>query len=115
MMSTTVRQFVVLAFSLMVASGVALADKKYDPGASDTEIKIGQTMPYSGPGSAYATIGKTQVAYFKMVNEGGGINGRKVNLLSLDDGYSPPRTVEQIRKLVEEDEVLFTFQNLGTA
>ena len=98
-----------------LGSGIALAEKKYDPGASDTEIKIGQTMPYSGPGSAYATIGKTEVAYFKMINEQGGINGRKINLISLDDGYSPPRTVEQIRKLVEEDEVLFTFQNLGTA
>jgi len=114
-MFATLRLPVILAISLSLAPGVAAAEKKYDPGASDTEIKIGQTMPYSGPGSAYATIGKTQVAYFKMVNEGGGINGRKVNLLSLDDGYSPPRTVEQIRKLVEEDEVLFTFQNLGTA
>src|SRR6185295_3362503 len=114
-MFATLRLPVILAISLSLGSGVAAAEKKYDPGASDTEIKIGQTMPYSGPGSAYATIGKTQVAYFKMVNEGGSINGRKVNLLSLDDGYSPPRTVEQIRKLVEEDEVLFTFQNLGTA
>ncbi len=91
------------------------AEKKYDPGATDTEIKIGQTMPYSGPGSTYGTIGKAEVAYFKMINDQGGINGRKINFISLDDGYSPPRTVEQIRKLVEEEEVLFTFQNLGTA
>ena len=98
-----------------IAASPALAEKKYDPGATDTEIKIGQTMPYSGPGSAYGTIGKAELAYFKMINDQGGINGRKINLISLDDGYSPPRTVEQIRKLVEENEVLFTFQNLGTA
>ena len=98
-----------------IAASPALAEKKYDPGATDTEIKIGQTMPYSGPGSAYGTIGKAELAYFKMINDQGGVNGRKINLISLDDGYSPPRTVEQIRKLVEENEVLFTFQNLGTA
>jgi ABC-type branched-subunit amino acid transport system substrate-binding protein len=92
----------------------ALAQKKYDPGASDTEIKIGQTMPYSGPASAYGQIGKTHAAYFKMINEQGGINGRKLNLISVDDGYSPPKTVEMIRKLVEQDEVLFVFQSLGT-
>ena len=113
-MFATLRLLVVLAISLSVGSGVALADKKYGPGASDTEIKIGQTMPYSGPASAYGTIGKAEVAYFKMINDQGGINGRKINLISLDDGYSPPRTVEQIRKLVEEEEVLFTFQTLGT-
>jgi branched-chain amino acid transport system substrate-binding protein len=84
------------------------------PGVTDTEIKIGQTMPYSGPASAYGTIGKVEAAYFAKINEEGGINGRKINLISLDDGYSPPRTVEQIRKLVEEEEVLFTFQTLGT-
>ncbi len=93
----------------------ALAQKKYDTGASDTEIKIGQTMPYSGPASAYGQIGKTELAYFKMINEQGGINGRKINLISVDDGYSPPKTVEMIRKLVEQDEVLFIFQSLGTA
>jgi branched-chain amino acid transport system substrate-binding protein len=114
-MVATLRFPVVFAISLWLGSGIALAEKKFDPGASDAEIKIGQTMPYSGPGSAYATIGKTELAYFKMLNEQGGIGGRKINLISLDDGYSPPRTVEQIRKLVEEDEVLFTFQNLGTA
>ena len=84
----------------------ALAQKKYDPGATDTEIKIGQTMPYSGPASAYGTIGKAEAAYFKMINDEGGINGRKINFISLDDGYSPPKTVEQARKLVEQDEVL---------
>ncbi len=112
-MFETLRMLVVLVL-FSVGSGVVLADKKYGPGASDTEIKIGQTMPYSGPGSAYGTIGKAEVAYFKMVNDNGGINGRKVNLISLDDGYTPPRTVEQIRRLVEEEQVLFTFQTLGT-
>ena len=92
----------------------ALAQKKYDPGASDSEIRIGNTNPYSGPASAYGTIGKSIAAYFKMVNEQGGINGRKVNFLSYDDGYSPPRTVEMARKLVEQDQVLFVFQTLGT-
>ncbi|MEO7009015.1 MAG: ABC transporter substrate-binding protein, partial [Caldimonas sp.] len=79
---------------------------KYGPGASATEIKLGQTMPYSGPASAYGTIGKAEAAYFKMINDQGGVNGRKINLISLDDGYSPPRTVEQVRRLVEQDEVL---------
>ena len=97
-----------------LASPAALAQKKYDPGASDTEIKIGNTNPYSGPASAYGTIGKTIGAYFKMVNEQGGVNGRKVNWISYDDGYSPPKTVEMARKLVEQDEVLFIFQTLGT-
>src|SRR5579859_7628588 len=97
----------------VVASG-AWAQKNYGPGVSDTEIKIGQTMPYSGPASAYGTIGKTEVAYFKMLNEQGGVNGRKVNLVSLDDGYSPPKTVEQTRALVEQENVLLTFQGLGT-
>ena len=92
----------------------AYAQKKYDPGASDSEIKIGNTNPYSGPASAYGTIGKTIAAYFKMVNEQGGINGRKVNFISYDDGYSPPKTVEMARKLVEQDQVLFLFQTLGT-
>jgi branched-chain amino acid transport system substrate-binding protein len=92
----------------------ALAQKKYDPGASDTEIKIGNTNPYSGPASAYVAIGKSIAAYFRMVNERGGINGRKVNFISYDDGYSPPKTVEMARKLVEQDEVLLLFQSLGT-
>jgi branched-chain amino acid transport system substrate-binding protein len=107
--------FASLAFAAALAAAPALAQKKYDTGASDTEIKIGQTMPYSGPASAYGTIGRIEAAYFKMVNEQGGINGRKLTLISLDDGYSPPRTVEATRRLVEQDEVLFDFQPLGTA
>ena len=103
------------AFGLLAAtsSGV-LAQKKYDPGASDTEIKIGNIMPYSGPASAYGVIGKTEEAYFKKVNAEGGINGRKINFISYDDAYSPPKTVEQARKLVESDEVLLVFNPLGT-
>ncbi len=92
----------------------ALAQKKYDTGASDTEIKIGQTIPLSGPASAYGSIGKVQAAYIKMINEQGGIGGRKINLIQYDDAYSPPKTVEQVRKLVESDEVLTTFQIIGT-
>ncbi|MBK6851670.1 MAG: ABC transporter substrate-binding protein [Burkholderiales bacterium] len=102
------------AFCLGLAALPALAQSKYGPGASDKEIKIGQTMPYSGPASAYGTIGKAQAAYFRMINEAGGVNGRKINLLSVDDGYSPPKTVEMVRKLVEQDEVLALFQTLGT-
>jgi ABC-type branched-subunit amino acid transport system substrate-binding protein len=92
----------------------AHAQKKYDTGASDTEIKLGNIMPYSGPASSYATIGKTEAAYFNMLNEKGGINGRKIKFISYDDGYSPPKTVEQARKLVEQDEVLFIANPLGT-
>jgi branched-chain amino acid transport system substrate-binding protein len=92
----------------------ALAQKKYDTGASDTEIKVGQTIPLSGPASAYGGIGKVQAAYIRMVNEQGGINGRKINLIQYDDAYSPPKTVEQVRKLVEGDEVFTTFQIIGT-
>src|ERR1700709_1961596 len=95
-------------------AATASAQKKYDPGAPDTEIKVGNIMPYSGPASAYATIGKTEDAYFKKVNAEGGINGRKINFISYDDGYSPPKTVEQARKLVENDEVLLIFNPLGT-
>jgi branched-chain amino acid transport system substrate-binding protein len=103
-------------FAAMAATVTAAeAQKKYGPGASDTEIKLGQTMPYSGPASAYGTIGKAEAAYFQMINDQGGINGRKINLISYDDAYSPPKTVEQVRKLVESDEVLATFQTLGTA
>jgi branched-chain amino acid transport system substrate-binding protein len=98
----------------IAAASPALAQKKYDPGATDTEIKIGNTNPYSGPASAYGLIGKTIDAYFKKVNAEGGINGRKVNFISYDDGYSPPKAVEQVRKLVESDEVLLVFQPLGT-
>ena len=92
----------------------ALAQKKYDTGATDTEIKIGDTKPYSGPASAYGTIGKAIAAYFDKINAEGGINGRKIKFISLDDGYNPAKTVEQVRKLVEEDEVLFVFNRLGT-
>jgi branched-chain amino acid transport system substrate-binding protein len=97
-----------------VTSSGALAQKKYDIGATDTEIKIGNIMPYSGPASAYGVIGKTEDAYFKKINAEGGINGRKINFISYDDGYNPPKTVEQARKLVESDEVLFIFNSLGT-
>jgi len=96
------------------ASNGALAQKKYDTGATDTEIKIGNIMPYSGPASAYGVIGKTEAAYFKKINDAGGINGRKINFISYDDAYSPPKTVEQARKLVESDEVLLVFNSLGT-
>jgi ABC-type branched-subunit amino acid transport system substrate-binding protein len=108
-------KFFGLVFLLLLSVGSVHAEKKYGPGVTDAEIKIGQTMPYSGSGSSYGTIGKTEVAYFKMLNEQGGINGRMINLISLDDGYSPPRTVEQTRRLVEEEGVLLIFQSLGTA
>jgi branched-chain amino acid transport system substrate-binding protein len=107
-----------LAFASVLACTVVACSKpketKYDPGVTDTEIKIGQTMPYSGPASAYGTIGRVQAAYFKKLNEAGGINGRKINFVSVDDAYSPPKAVEQVRKLVEEDQVLVVFQPLGT-
>ncbi len=99
---------------LAATTSGALAQKKYDTGATDTEIKIGNIMPYSGPASAYGIIGKTEAAYFKKINDDGGINGRKINFISYDDAYSPPKTVEQARKLVESDEVLFIFNSLGT-
>jgi branched-chain amino acid transport system substrate-binding protein len=102
------------AATLALAASPALAQKKYDPGASDREIKVGNTNPYSGPASAYGLIGKTIDAYFKKVNDDGGINGRKISFTSYDDAYSPPKTVEQVRKLVESDEVLLVFQTLGT-
>jgi len=103
------------ALALFAASSTgALAQKKYDTGATDTEIKIGNIMPYSGPASAYGVIGKTEQAYFNKINAAGGINGRKINFISYDDGYSPPKTVEQARKLVESDEVLLIFNSLGT-
>src|SRR6516165_5145143 len=102
------------AFSLL-ASQSAFAQKRYDTGASDTEIRIGNIMPYSGPASAYGIIGKANEAYFRMINDQGGINGRKITFITYDDGYSPPKTVEQARKLVENDEVLLIFQPLGTS
>jgi len=100
--------------ALCLVAAPALAQKKYDEGVTDTEIKIGNTNPYSGNLSAYGTIGKAIDVYFKMVSEQGGINGRKINFISYDDGYAPPKTVEMVRKLVEEDKVLFVFQTLGT-
>jgi branched-chain amino acid transport system substrate-binding protein len=104
-----------IAAALSAALGsTAFAQKKYDTGASDTEIKIGNIMPYSGPASAYGVIGKMEEAYFKMINDQGGINGRKINYITYDDGYSPPKAVEQARKLVESDEVLFIASSLGT-
>jgi ABC-type branched-subunit amino acid transport system substrate-binding protein len=102
------------ALAIALSASPALAQKQYDTGASDTEIKVGQTVPFSGPASAYATIGKAQAAYIKMINDQGGINGRKINLIQYDDAYSPPKAVEQVRKLVESDEVLLTFQIIGT-
>jgi branched-chain amino acid transport system substrate-binding protein len=103
----------IIAFASTTSA--ALAQKKYDTGASDSEIKIGNIMPYSGPASAYGVIGKTEAAYFNKINAEGGINGRKIRFISYDDGYSPPKTVEQARKLVESDEVLLIFNPLGTA
>ena len=100
----------VIAFT----TSAAFAQKKYDTGASDTEIKIGNIIPYSGPASAYGVIGKTEEAYFNKINAEGGINGRKINFISYDDAYSPPKAVEQVRKLVESDEVLMVFNPLGT-
>src|SRR6201998_4624888 len=110
----TAAKFALAAFLATPIAGSAQAQKKYDPGATDTEIKIGNIMPYSGPATAYATIGKTEKAYFDKLNSEGGINGRKINFVSYDDGYSPPKAVEQARKLVESDEVLLVFNPLGT-
>ncbi|HEX2891526.1 ABC transporter substrate-binding protein [Vineibacter terrae] len=103
-----------LLLALLAISLPAEAQKRYSPGASDTAIRIGQTMPYSGPASSYSVIGKAELAYFAKVNAEGGINGRKVELISLDDGYSPPKTVEQTRRLVEQDKVLAIFSTFGT-
>ena len=103
------------ALALLAATtDPSVAQKKYDTGATDTEIKIGNIMPYSGPASAYGIIGRTEAAYFKKINDAGGINGRKINFISYDDAYSPPKAVEQARKLVESDEVLLVFNSLGT-
>jgi len=113
----TMERSIVMGLSgaaLILAGGVALAAGQYGPGVSDTEIKLGNTNPYSGPASSYGTIGKSETAYFAMINEHGGINGRKINFISRDDGNSPPKTLEQIRQLVEQDGVLALFQTLGT-
>jgi len=116
MRSVTIRSaaFWTALITFAATNGGALAQKKYDTGATDTEIKIGHIVPYSGPASAYGIIGKTEEAYFKMINENGGINGRKIKFISYDDAYSPPKAVEQVRKLVESDEVLLVFNALGT-
>src|SRR5450755_2567922 len=103
----------IIVLAAAISTG-AIAQKRYDPGATDAEIKIGNLMPYSGPASAYSSIGKTEAAYFKKVNAEGGINGRKIIFISYDDAYSPPKAVEQARKLVESDEVLLIFSALGT-
>jgi branched-chain amino acid transport system substrate-binding protein len=115
-MKTNRRTFLagISAATTLGANRVAFGEKKYDVGATDTEIKIGHTNPYSGPASSYSTIGKLHQAYWKSVNDAGGINGRKINFISYDDGYQPPKTVEMVRKLVEEDQVLCTFNTLGT-
>src|SRR6202167_569797 len=102
------------ASAAYLGSGISAAWAANAPGVTDTEIKIGQTVPYSGPASAYGVIGRTEAAYFKMINDQGGVNGRKINLISLDDGYSPPKTVEQVRRLVEQEQVAFLFQTIGT-
>ena len=114
MLLTGLRTAALAAVAIVCVSQSALAQKKYDTGASDTEIKIGNIMPYSGPASAYGVIGKTEQAYFNKINAEGGINGRKIKFISYDDGYSPPKAVEQARKLVESDEVLVVFNPLGT-
>jgi branched-chain amino acid transport system substrate-binding protein len=112
--SRALRLLTATMLALVVGVPSAVAQKKYDAGASDTEIKIGNINPYSGPASAYGLIGKTIAAYFNKVNAEGGVNGRKITFISYDDGYSPPKAVEQARKLVESDEVLLIFQSLGT-
>jgi branched-chain amino acid transport system substrate-binding protein len=114
MLSERLRIAALAAVALVFSSDLAFAQKKYDPGASDTEIKIGNIMPYSGPASVYGVIGKTEEAYFNKINAEGGIGGRKISFISYDDGYSPPKAVEQARKLVESDEVLVVFNPLGT-
>jgi branched-chain amino acid transport system substrate-binding protein len=114
MLSQEIRIAALATAVIAFTSGTALAQKKYDTGASDTEIKIGNIMPYSGPASAYGVIGKTEEAFFKKINAEGGINGRKITFISYDDGYSPPKAVEQARKLVESDEALLVFNSLGT-
>jgi branched-chain amino acid transport system substrate-binding protein len=115
MRKTTTSVAAFAAAIAILAAPPALAQKKHGPGVTDTEIKLGNTVPYSGPASAYGILGKTYAAYFKKINEEGGINGRKINLISYDDAYSPPKTVEQTRKLVESDEVMAIVGNVGTA
>ena len=115
MKSITRRSILAAAPSVLAFAALpARAEKQYGPGVTDTEIKIGNTGPYSGPASSYGTVNKSMAAYYRMVNDQGGVNGRKINFISYDDGYSPPKTVEQVRKLVEQDGVLFTAGTLGT-
>src|ERR1700743_3229340 len=114
MLAASTRLISIAALTAALTAGSAQAQKTYDPGATDTEIKIGNIMPYSGPASSYGVIGKTEKAYMDMINAEGGVNGRKLNFISYDDAYSPPKAIEQARKLVESDEVLFIFQSLGT-
>ncbi|MDE2361603.1 MAG: ABC transporter substrate-binding protein [Hyphomicrobiales bacterium] len=104
-----------LAFALTFACAPAFAQKAYGPGVSDTEIKFGNTMPYSGPASSLGTVGKIMSAYFAMINEKGGVNGRKLNMISLDDGFAPPKTVEAVKRMVEDDQVAFIYGTMGTA
>ena len=111
--SSTIGTFIVAV--AMLAPAAAYSEQKYDPGVTDTEIKLGQTAPYSGPVSGYGTFGKASLAYFAMINEQGGVNGRKIKLITVDDGFSPPKTVEQTRKLVESDGIFFDFASVGTA
>ncbi|HEX9524606.1 MAG TPA: ABC transporter substrate-binding protein, partial [Reyranella sp.] len=101
-----IRMAATALLSVVLLAGPAATQKKYDPGASDSEIKLGQTMPYSGPLSGFITLAKAEIAYFQMINDQGGVNGRKITMISLDDGFSPPKTVEQTRKLIEDDQVL---------
>ena len=109
------RSAALAALALTLAATPAAAQKQYGPGVTDTEIKIGTTTPYSGPASAYSAGAVSATAYFTMINQQGGVNGRKINFISLDDAYSPPKTVEQIRRLIESDEVLFLVNPVGTA
>ncbi len=111
----TIRMAVAAFLAFALGIGPVTAQKKYDPGASDSEIKLGQTMPYSGPLSGFITLAKAEIAYFAMINDQGGVNGRKITMISLDDGFSPPKTVEQTRKLIEDDQVLAISGSLGTA
>ena len=110
-----IRMAATALLAVVLLAGPTAAQKKYDPGASDTEIKLGQTMPYSGPLSGFITLAKAEIAYFQMISDQGGVNGRKITMISLDDGFSPPKTVEQTRRLVEQDQVLAISGSLGTA
>ncbi len=114
-MSCRAIKIILSGAALLAASALSASAGQYGPGASDTEIKIGNTMPYSGPASGLRQLGKAEAAYFAMINDQGGVNGRKINFITLDDGYSPPKTVEQVRRLVEQEQVLLMFSQLGTA